>query len=44
MIPADNVNFNNLEKIAREVSDEFLTKESMVNLRQSMIEGKEQIF
>ncbi|TFG16802.1 MAG: methionine adenosyltransferase [Promethearchaeota archaeon] len=44
LIPADNVNFNSIQKIASEVSTEKLTKENLINLRMRLIEGKEQVF
>ena len=44
LIPAENVNFNSIEKIASEVSAEKLSKESLINLRKRLIEGKEQVF
>ncbi|HEC38196.1 MAG TPA: methionine adenosyltransferase [bacterium] len=44
LIPADNVNFANIEKIAKDVSDEKLSKENLINLRKRLIEGKEQVF
>ncbi len=44
LIPADNVNFANLEKIAKDVSDEKLSKENLIDLRKRLIEGKEQVF
>ena len=44
LIPADNVNFNSIEKIASEVSAEKLSKENLINLRMRLIEGKEQVF
>ena len=44
LIPADNVNFQSIEKIATEVSAEKLSKENLINLRMRLIEGKEQVF
>jgi S-adenosylmethionine synthetase len=44
LIPATNVNFTSIEKIGKEVSDEFLTKENMIKLRKQLIEGKIQVF
>ena len=44
LIPATNVNFTTIEKIGKEVSDELLTKEYMINLRRQLIEGKIQVF
>jgi S-adenosylmethionine synthetase len=44
LIPAENVNFASIEKIGKEVSDEFLSKNYMINLRKRLIEGKVQVF
>ena len=44
IIPADNVNFNSIEKVVTEVSAEKLSKENLINLRKRLIEGKEQVF
>ncbi|MHA1192139.1 MAG: methionine adenosyltransferase [Promethearchaeota archaeon] len=44
LIPAENVNFASIEKIAAEVSEEMLRKESLIILRKRLIEGKEQVF
>ena len=44
LIPAENVNFPSIEKIAKEVSEQKLSKENLVNLRKRLIEGKEQVF
>lgn len=44
LIPAENVNFASIEKIAKEVSEEKLSKENLINLRKRLIEGKEQVF
>jgi S-adenosylmethionine synthetase len=44
LIPASNVNFSSVEKIATEVSKEFLSKESMIELRKRLIAGEEQVF
>jgi S-adenosylmethionine synthetase len=44
LIPAENVNFKSIEKIAAEVSEEMLRKESLIDLRKRLIEGKEQVF
>lgn len=44
LIPAENVNFTSIEKIATEVSEEMLSKESLIILRKRLIEGKEQVF
>ena len=44
LIPAENVNFPSIEKVAKEVSEQKLSKENLVNLRKRLIEGKEQVF
>ncbi|MFX0058037.1 MAG: methionine adenosyltransferase [Candidatus Hodarchaeota archaeon] len=44
LIGADNVNYASIEKIANEVSDEFLEKEHLIQLRKNLIAGKEQVF
>ena len=44
LIPAENVNFASVEKIAAEVSEEMLRKDSLIILRKRLIEGKEQVF
>ena len=44
LIPAENINFPSIEKIAKEVSEQKLSKENLVNLRKRLIEGKEQVF
>ena len=44
LIPAENVNFASIEKIAKEVSEEKLSKENLIDLRKRLIEGKEQVF
>ncbi len=44
LIPAENVNYASIEKIADEVCQELLTKESLISLRKRLIEGKEQVF
>ena len=44
LIPADNVNFASIEKIAKEVSEEKLSKENLIDLRKRLIAGKEQVF
>ncbi len=44
LIPAENVNFSSIEKIANEVVEEKLTKENIINLRGRLIAGKEQVF
>jgi S-adenosylmethionine synthetase len=44
LIPADNVSFESIKKIAEEVSVEKLTKENMIDLRERLIAGKVQVF
>ncbi|MFO8017137.1 MAG: methionine adenosyltransferase [Promethearchaeia archaeon] len=44
LIPADNVNFKSVKKIAKEVSAEKLSNENIINLRERLIAGKEQVF
>jgi S-adenosylmethionine synthetase len=44
LIPADGINFMSIEKIAREVSEEFLAKDYMIDLRKRLISGEEQVF
>ena len=44
LIAAENVNFPSIEKIAKEVSEQKLSKENLINLRKRLIEGKEQVF
>ncbi|MHA1913857.1 MAG: methionine adenosyltransferase [Promethearchaeota archaeon] len=44
LIPADNVNFDRVKKIAEEVSAEELSKESFIDLRKRLIAGKVQVF
>ncbi len=44
LIPADNVNFDSVKKIAEEVSFEKLSKESLYDLRKRLMEGKVQVF
>lgn len=44
LIPADNVNFSSIQKVADEVIQEKLTKENIIKLRESLIKGKEQVF
>jgi len=44
LIGAQNVNFASIEKIAKEVSDEFLDKNHLIQLRKNLIAGKEQVF
>ncbi|NHJ24519.1 MAG: methionine adenosyltransferase [Candidatus Lokiarchaeota archaeon] len=44
LVPADNVNFTTIEKIAQEVSQEMLSKEYFIDLRKRLISGKVQVF
>ncbi|MBN1214109.1 MAG: methionine adenosyltransferase [Candidatus Lokiarchaeota archaeon] len=44
LIPSDNVNFSSIQKIATEVAEEKLSKENIINLRERLIAGKEQVF
>ncbi len=44
LIPAENVNFSSIAKVAREVSEEKLSKENIISLRERLIQGKEQVF
>ncbi|MFW9998945.1 MAG: methionine adenosyltransferase [Candidatus Hodarchaeota archaeon] len=44
LIPADNVNFDSVCKIAEEVSNEKLSKESFFDLRKRLIAGEVQVF
>jgi S-adenosylmethionine synthetase len=44
LIPADNVNFESVKKIAEEVSTESLSKENFIDLRKRLIAGKVQVF
>ncbi|MBD3255097.1 MAG: methionine adenosyltransferase [Candidatus Lokiarchaeota archaeon] len=44
LIPADNVTFSSIEKIAKEVSDEKLSRKNIIDLRERLIAGKEQVF
>ncbi len=44
LIPADNVNFASIQKIAEEVSAEKLSKENIIDLRERLIAGKVQVF
>jgi len=44
LIPAENVNFASIEKIAKEVSEDLLRKEAMIDLRKRLIAGKIQVF
>jgi len=44
LIPADNINFDSVKRIAEEVSAEKLSKESFIDLRKRLIAGKVQVF
>ncbi|MCK4286498.1 MAG: methionine adenosyltransferase, partial [Candidatus Lokiarchaeota archaeon] len=44
LIPAENVNFESIKKVAEEVSSEKLSKESFINLRKRLIAGEVQVF
>ncbi len=44
LIPADNVSFDSVKKIAAEVSNEKLSKESFFDLRKRLIAGKVQVY
>ncbi len=44
LITADNINFASVERIAKEVSEEKLGKRNIINLRERLIAGKEQVF
>jgi S-adenosylmethionine synthetase len=44
LVPADNVNFSSIEKVAQEVSQEMLSKEYFIDLRKRLIAGKVQVF
>jgi S-adenosylmethionine synthetase len=44
LIPAENVNFERVKKIAEEVSAELLSKEYLIDLRERLILGKVQVF
>ncbi|MFX1256490.1 MAG: methionine adenosyltransferase [Promethearchaeota archaeon] len=44
LIPANNVNFDSIRKIAEEVVAEKLSKENIIDLRERLIAGKEQVF
>jgi S-adenosylmethionine synthetase len=43
LIPAENVNFEHVKKIAEEVSTELLSKEYLIDLRERLILGKVQV-
>ena len=44
LIPADNVNFESIKKIAEEISEEKLSKDYIIDLRERLIAGKVQVF
>ncbi|MHA2290009.1 MAG: methionine adenosyltransferase [Promethearchaeota archaeon] len=44
LIPADNVNFASIEKIAKEVSEDMLSKEYFIDLRKRLIAGEVQTY
>ncbi len=44
LIPAENVNFESIKKVAEEVSAEKLSKESFLDLRKKLIAGEIQVF
>ena len=44
LIPAENVNFESIKKVAEEVSSEKLSKESFIHLRKRLIAGEVQVF
>ena len=44
LIPAENVSFESIRKIAEEVSADKLSKENVIDLRERLIAGKEQVF
>ena len=44
LIPADNINIDSVKRIAEEVSVEMLSRENLIELRERLIAGKEQIF
>jgi len=44
LIPAENVNFDSVRKIAEEVSANKLSRENLIDLRARLIAGKEQVF
>ncbi|MFX1327760.1 MAG: methionine adenosyltransferase [Promethearchaeota archaeon] len=44
LIPADNVSFNSIRKIAEEVSNDKLSKDSFLDLRKRLIAGEVQVF
>ena len=44
LIPAENVNFESIKKIANEVFDTMITKENFIDLRKRLIAGEVQVF
>jgi S-adenosylmethionine synthetase len=44
LIPADNVNFDSVKRIAEEVSAEKLSKDNFIDLRKRLIAGKVQVY
>jgi len=44
LIPANNVNFSSIQRLAKEVIEEKLSKENIIDLRNRLIAGKEQVF
>ena len=44
LIPAENVSFNSVKKIAEEVSAERLSKDNFIDLRKRLIAGEVQVF
>ena len=44
LIPAENVNFESVKKIASEVSEEKLSKDALIDLRKRLIAGDVQVY
>jgi len=44
LIPADNVEFSRVKRIAEEVSARMLSKDYLIDLRERLISGKVQVF
>jgi hypothetical protein len=44
LIPAENVNFASIDNIAKEVSEEMLSKDYFIDLRKRLIAGKVQTY
>ena len=44
LIPADNVEFSRVQRIAEEVSAKMLSKDYLIDLRERLISGKVQVF